>query len=130
VIFAARVLPATDPAFAGVKMEMKGPLRLYIVDFTVDPTTVTFNSAAEDAHEAQLEFVLTAYDRDGNRVNYVDKGFQINLNPERYTWTLDHGLHARIALDVPAAQTSLRIAVQDLNASRVGSLEVSLSAAK
>jgi VWFA-related protein len=139
VIFAARVLPATDPAFAGVKMDksaygamvtkMKGPLRLYIVDFTVDPATVTFNSVADDAREAQLEFVLTAYDQDGNRVNFVDKGFQINLNPERYKWTLDHGLRARMALDVPAAQTSLRITVQDLNAGRVGSLEVPLQVA-
>jgi VWFA-related protein len=138
VMFAARVLPATDPAFAGVKMDkssfgamaakMKGPLRLYIVDFTVDPKTVTINSAG-DAHEAQLEFVLTAYDQDGNRVNYVDRGFQINLNPERYTWTLDHGMRARMALDVPAGPTFLRIAVQDLSAGRVGSLEVSLAAA-
>jgi len=141
VLFAARVLPATDPAFAGAKMDtsaavgamaakLKGQMRLYIVDFTVDPSTVTFNSTADDAREAQLEFVLTAYDQDGSRVNYVDKGFQINLNSERYKWTLDHGLRARIALDVPAAQTSLRIAVQDLTTGRVGSLEVPLYAAK
>ena len=140
VIFAARVLPATDPAFADVTMEkgaigamaskLKGPLRLYIVDFTVDPTTVTFNSAAGDAHEAQMEFALTAYDQDGNRVNYMDRSFQINLNPERYTWTLDHGLHARMALDLPMAQSSLRIVVQDLSAGRAGSLEVPIAAAK
>ncbi len=140
VLFAARVLPATDPAFAGVKMDekavgamagkMKGPLRLYIVDFTVDPATVTFNSAAEDAHEAQVEFTLTAYDQGGNRVNYVDKGFQINLNPERYTWTLNHGVHARMALDLPAGPGFLRIAVQDLSAGRAGSLEVPLQTPK
>jgi VWFA-related protein len=137
VMFAARVLPATDPAFAGMKMDegaigamaakMKGPLRLYIVDFTVDPTTVTFNPTAGDARGAQLEFVLTAYDQGGNRVNYLDRGFQINLSPERYTWTLNHGLRARMALDVPAGPAFLRIAVQDLNVGRVGSLEVSLT---
>jgi hypothetical protein len=110
--------------------KLKGPLRLYIVDFTVDPATVTFDSAINDVHEARLGFALTAYDRDGNRVNYVDKGFEINLNPERYKWTLDHGLRARMALDLPAEQIFLRIAVQDLNAGRAGSLEVPLQAAK
>jgi hypothetical protein len=63
-------------------------------------------------------------------VNYVDKGFEINLNPERYRWTLDHGLHARMALDLPAAQGTLRVAILDQSTGHTGSLEVPIAAAK
>jgi hypothetical protein len=141
VIFAARVLPATDPALAGTKMEkgtigqmaasLKGPLRRYFVDFTVDPTTLMF-AAAGDAggtHQARVEFALMAYDQAGNRVNYVDQGFTVDLNPEHYARTMSHGYRARLALDLPAGQGFLRVVVLDHNTGHTGSLEILLKAA-
>jgi hypothetical protein len=60
----------------------------------------------------------------------VDQTLTAKLSTKQYGDAMASGLHARIALDVPAMQTALRIAVQDLNAGRVGSLEVPLGAAK
>jgi len=137
IIFAARVLPATDPAFAKVKMtkgaigemakSLKGPLHRYFVDFTVDPTTVAFNPAMGGERDAQIEFVLMAYDADGNRVNYLDNGFQISLNAARYAFTMSHGIRAQMALDLPAGAGFLRVAVLDLTTQHAGSLEVPLT---
>jgi hypothetical protein len=39
-----------------------------------------------------------------------------------------NGLHARMQLDLPQTHSSLRSAVQDLNAGRAGSLEMDVDA--
>jgi hypothetical protein len=52
----------------------------------------------------------------------------VNFTPKQYEDAMASGLHARMQLDLPAAHTSLRIAVEDLNAGRAGSLEVNVDA--
>ncbi|MGH9607135.1 MAG: VWA domain-containing protein, partial [Terracidiphilus sp.] len=137
VLFAARVLPSTDPAFAGMKIpktavgemaaSLKAPLHLYLVDFTVDPNTIAFSQTPGGVRQAQIEFILMAYDASGNRVNYEGHGFDLNLSPRRYASTLHYGLRARLALDLPPGSDSLRIAVLDQSNEHTGSLEVPLS---
>ncbi|HUA97886.1 MAG TPA: VWA domain-containing protein [Terracidiphilus sp.] len=140
ILFAARVLPSTDPAFAAVKMSkdpigqmvagLKGPLHRYMVDFTVDPSTVAFPEMPQGDHRASLQFVLMAYDPSGNRINYDDRSFQLNLNPQQYAFTLHYGVRARLALDLPAGTGSLRLAVLDLSNEHTGSLEVPIAIPK
>jgi hypothetical protein len=109
---------------------MKGPLRRFVVDLSLDAHSFSFLNTPEGTHQARLEFLLVAYDSEGNRANYLDRSLTANLSTKQYGDAMTSGLHARIAFDVPAAQTVLRVAVQDLNAGRVGSLEVPLGAAK
>jgi len=140
ILLQARVLPVTDPLLKNASLPagpagqmavtMKGPLRRFVVDLSLDARTFSFIDTLEGAHQSRLEFLLVAYDSDGNRVNYVDRALTANLSTKQYGEAMTSGLHARIALDLPDTQTSLRIAVQDLNAGRVGSLEVPLGAAK
>jgi hypothetical protein len=136
IIFLARVLPDTDPLFqdatlpSGPQGEMsaslKGPVHRYIVDLTLDPHEITFEEEQNGAHRAQIEFVVAAYDAETTRVNYLDRSIQLNLPSQRFARVMATGLPIRLALDLPQGQTSLRIAVQDLTASRAGSLEVPL----
>lgn len=141
VVFQARVAGANDPQLAGTKVpmdgaagemsaELKGPLHREIVDLKVDPRGISFAEAAGDVHAAQVEFVLVAYDGEGRKVNYVDKGFQMNLRREVYERTMAGGLPMRLAIDLPDGQYWLRIAVHDLVAGRVGSLEVPVKVAQ
>ena len=140
ILLDARVLPATDPLLKNASLpagpagqmaaKMKGPLRRFVVDLSLDPRSLSFLDTPEGAHQARLEFLLVAYDTSGSRVNYVDQALTAKLSTKQFGDAMATGLHARIALDVPAMQTALRIAVQDLNAGRVGSLEVPLGAAK
>jgi VWFA-related protein len=135
----ARVLPASDPAFQNVKLPggpagqmattMKGPLRRYVVDLSIDPREFTFNETPAGAHAGRMAFLLVAYDADGNRVNYLNQAMNVSFTPKQYADAMASGLHARMQLDVPTAHSSLRIAVEDLNAERAGSLEVDIDTA-
>lgn len=139
VIFKTRVLAATDPFFEGAQFpsipegamasSLKQPLHLYLVDLVVDPHFVTFEKMPDGVHQAKLEFVLVAYDADGKRVNYQDRSYAITIKPEDYDQKMKTGIQARLPIDLPAGQGSLRIAVQDLAAGQAGSLEVPVTVA-
>jgi VWFA-related protein len=134
VLFLARVLPATDPAFQEIPISntpsgemaasLKGPTRCYLVDLTVDPHGLVFNDEAGGVRQAQVEFVLEAYDSDGKRENYVDRSYAINIKPEDFVQKMETGVRARLALDLPEGHSFMRVAVEDLVAGHAGSLEV------
>jgi VWFA-related protein len=134
--FSARVLPATDPLFKDLKLPdtpasdapstPKGPLHRYIVDLKVDPHWLSYESTPDGARKASVEFVLVAYDSESRRVNYVDRGFQLNIKPDQYYRVMSSSIPARLAIDLPPGQIALRIAVHDLSAGHAGSLEVPL----
>ncbi len=135
----ARVLPSSDPLLSNVKLPagpagrmadgMKGPKQRYVIDLSVDPREFTFTQTPDGAEHARLEFLLVDYDADGNRVNYLDQAMNATFTPKQYADAMTSGLHARMQLDVPATRSSLRIAVEDLNAARAGSLEVGINPA-
>jgi VWFA-related protein len=139
VLFQARVLAATDPAFGGMKMpdgpagdmvtSLKGKAHRYLADLTVDPRGLAFDNLPVGVRQAQLEFVMVAYDAEGKRLNYVDRSFAINIKPEQFAQKMADGIHARLTLDLPEGQEFLRIAVQDLIAGRAGALELPLAVA-
>jgi VWFA-related protein len=137
--FQARVLPATDPVFEGSKLPegpagemaaaLKGPKQQFIVDLLADPRGLAFDTTPDGMHQAYAEYTLVAFDGDGNRVNYAERGFRMKLDPESYKKMMVSGVPLRQALDLPAGQFSLRIAVQCPAASRTGSLEIPLKVA-
>ena len=137
VLMLARVLPSTAPEFQGIPIpnapagematSLKGVTKRYLVDLTVDPHTLAFTNEAGGVHQAQLEFLLMAYDSDGKRVNYVDRGYAINIKPEEFAERMNSGVRGRLALDLPAGNLSLRVVVEDLVAGKAGSLEVPLT---
>jgi len=139
ILFQARVLPASDPLLQGTKFpagaggelnaSLKGPLQRLVVDLTVDPHTLHYDSTPDGALHSQVEFMLVAYDGDSHRINYLDKGFQLNLMAAQIQQTMQTGIRIRLPLDLPAGQFSLRIAVHDLAAERAGSLEVPVTVA-
>jgi VWFA-related protein len=139
ISFDARVLPASDPLFQGVKLTegpvgnmaatLKGPARRFVVDLVLDLHGLVFETAADGSRRAYLEFALVAYDPEGNRVNYLQHGFQLAIKPDRFEKLMVSGIPIRAELDLPEGQGSLRIAIQDFAAGRTGSLEVPLTAA-
>lgn len=134
ILFEARVLAADDPLLKGSKVPvgaagdmtatLKGPLHRVIVDIRADAHGFAYVETTGGAHSAKVEFTLVAYDADGKRVNYLDRGFQLNLRSAQFTQTMKDGIPIRLALDLPPGPAFLRIAVHDLDAGRVGSLEV------
>jgi hypothetical protein len=123
IIFKAQVLDANDPLLQGVKVPigpagelsatLKGPVDRYVVNFTLSPATLALGT-----------------EPDGTRtVNYVDHQFQLAIKPEQFERVAAKGITVLVPIDLPAGDNSLRIAVNDLNAGRTGSLEVPVTVA-
>lgn len=134
VLFQARVLPSDDPTLKGSQLpagpagemsaSLHGSTQRAIVDVKMDPHGLAIDDGADGSRTARIEFVLVAYDADGNRVNYLDRGFQLDAKSEKYARAMQNGIPIRLALDLPAGPVNLRIAVHDLNGDRAGSLEI------
>jgi VWFA-related protein len=134
ILFNARVLPSTDPRVDGAKLPpepagemaagLKEPTRRAILDLKVDSRGLQFTPSSNGELHARVEFVLVAYSLAGVRVNYLDRGFQVNLNSRQLSQARAKGFSVRFALDLPSEPVTLRIAVHDLDAARIGSLEV------
>jgi VWFA-related protein len=139
ILFRARILPSTDPVLSGISLpaasagemagDLKGPVQHTVVDLTVDARGLMFKETPEGAHQARIESTVTAYDADGKRINYVLRGNQLTVNRESYAALMTEGVPVRLALDLPAGECFLRIAVFDLDALKAGSLEVPLTVA-
>jgi VWFA-related protein len=137
ILFEARILDSNDPKLRGSRLpegpagelvaNLKQPTRRVIVDVKADLAGLALEQTSEGSRSGKIEFVLIAYDAEGKRINYFDKGFQLNLMPQQYAGTLANGIPIRMALDLPTERIFLRIAVHDLNSGKVGSLEVQLA---
>ena len=139
ILFKARVLPATDPLLADSKLpaglggemtaSLHPPVQHMIVDLMLRAHDVQFDSTTtpDGAHLAHLEFILIAYDANANRINYLDRPLELNMQAKQYAWSMTHGIPVRLPFDLPSGQITLRIAVADLSTNRTGSLEVPLT---
>ena len=136
ILFKARVLPAGDPAFQNVSLPaaapgekpaaFKGPVRRYIVDLTLDPHGLAFDTEPDGTRKAAIELAMIAYDDNGQRLTYWTHAFQLGLKPAQVQQIMASGISVRLPFDLPASNLNLRIGVHDLNANRAGSLEVPL----
>ena len=134
VLFETRVLPASDPEFKGADVHdgpagemtatLKGTTHRYVVDLKIDAHTLAFEQTPQGLHRAVIECTVVGYDAEGRRLNYEDGGNQIVLKADQYASILTKGLPVRMALDLPAGEAFLRVAVHDKTADRAGSLEV------
>jgi VWFA-related protein len=133
ILFEARVLPATDPLLKGANLpagpageltaSLKTPPHRIIADLKIDPHGFLYDSSSDGALHSKVEFMLVAYDAEGQRINYLDSGFELGLKAGQFAQTMKTGIRIRLPLDLPAGHFSLRIAVHDLATGRAGSLE-------
>jgi len=103
---------------------LKGTTHRYVVDLKIDAHTLAFEQTPQGLHRAVIECTVVGYDAEGRRLNYEDGGNQIVLKADQYASILTKGLPVRMALDLPAGEAFLRVAVHDKTADRAGSLEV------
>jgi VWFA-related protein len=139
VLFQARVLPASDPQFAGAKLPdghagemtatLKGGTHRYVADLVIDAHTLDLEKTPDGLHQVAIECVVVGYDDGGNRLNWEDATFTVALRPEQYAGILATGLPLRMQLDLPAGREYLRVAVKDVSADHSGSLEVPVAVA-
>ena len=139
ILFKVRVLAADDPLAkdvtpapgpAGEQKDVKGPVRRYLIDYAVDPHAFAFTTLSDGTRHARLEFAVIAYDADGRRLNYVDRGIAYDLTPPLYDRAMQTGVPMHQEIDLPAGRVYLRIVVHDLEGAKVGSTEVPVMVAR
>jgi hypothetical protein len=136
IIFKMRVLPLSDPALKGTVVDagtagelspkVKGPVERYALDYAADLHNASITVTPDGLNHGSFEFVAVAYDRDGARLNYIDKAFAVNMNDDQYKQAMQKGLQIHQQIDLPAGEVYLRAAVHDLTSDRVGSVEIPL----
>jgi hypothetical protein len=134
ILFKARVLPASAPALksshprpasAGMA-NPKGPVTRYFVDFFISMNQIEAETSSDHLYHSGLELLAIAYDPEGKPLNLVDHPFELKLTAEDYSRLLREGLPLHEEIDVPSSGTYLRVAVHDLKANHLGSLEVTI----
>jgi VWFA-related protein len=141
ILFQVRALPLGDPELTGPlpgnapagdkAASLKGGAHRFIVDLSVDPKGLTFAEGADGTLRTQLECALVAYDGEGKPVNSLGRIFDFHLSPEQYQQVQAAGgaVPVRLAMDLPAGDTVLRIVLYEPVSARTGSLEIPMRVA-
>ena len=138
IIFEARALPATSAAVKGVKAEagpagemaLKGRATRYVVQMDVDPHAIAWRRIRGNGGHASLEVTMVAWSPLGKRLNYVDRGFGVNLTAQQVQEAVKHGLPLDAEIDLPAGRCVLRIAVHDITTGRIGTVQIPVTVGK
>jgi VWFA-related protein len=138
IILKVRVLPTSTtaedkPAEGNVlnpHLKIQGPYRRYDIDYAAD-SRATITQTSDGIYHLDVQFLTYVYDQDGNLINYADNNAHAKLSPETYAGLLQRGLPYHQEISVPVkGQYYLRIGIHDLNADRVGALEIPVASVK
>jgi hypothetical protein len=105
-------------------------MQQYLISYGLLARQLEMSTDDAGAHQASLEFGLISYDEDGRKLNGLDTHIDDTIPAPRYAKLASDGYHVVQSIAVPVTAASLRLAVRDTRANRVGSLEVQLPLAK
>jgi VWFA-related protein len=127
VVYEAYVQSAPRPADAapaGGNGKLSGPVTRYSVNFTIPPSGLSFENAANGAQVGMIETAIVAWDAEGNKLNWAGGLTNFALNPASFEAAHRSGLMLQLELDVPSAAATLVTGVYDLGGQRAGTLEI------
>jgi VWFA-related protein len=136
LVFTVRVLPASatteqTPAPGNVLSpdgaKLKGPYRRLAVDFAINSHGFTFTHTG-DHYRDDISFITFVYDQSGTLIGSLESTMHANFDARVYAKFVSGPFSYNEDVSVPATGNYfLRIAVQDLNTSRVGAIELPVS---
>lgn len=139
ILFRARVLAAGDPAAQGLEPQagpagdlaakLKPPVKRYWIEYTANMNQVSAEVDANGLYRSNIEFVAIAYDHEGKVINAARHSYKLGMPQARYDEVLKSGYLIRNEIDLPEGDVWLRLAVHDVAADRVGSIEIPLTVA-
>ena len=137
ILFKALVVPAgppTDETVAEGNLltpSVRGPFRRYSVNFAAVAQKVSLRTLSAGSYQAHLEFVVIVYSADGEVQNRFGQSVTARLGLDELKELQRTGIQYHQVVSVPAkGEYFLRIAVHDLNADRIGALEVPVSSVR
>lgn len=121
--------PGPGEARAGQNAQLAGNFTRYDVDFALQSNGLSLLPAADGVRRKSLQVALMVYSQDFKPLNWEIRNISLLIKPEQ--WAVDQraGIHFRIEIDAPTGDAYLRTGVYDSSSSKVGTLEIPLSAA-
>jgi VWFA-related protein len=133
IVFDVRVAaPDQQPpngSVAGANSAMKNRAARYAIDYAASLGTINLAENANGMRQGHIEAVAIAYDRDGNRLNWVASDVPIALDQAGWNQYSRSGLQIHQVLDLPAGDVYLRVGLYDPNSGRFGTFEIPLHVA-
>jgi hypothetical protein len=108
---------------------MKNRAARYAIDYAASLGTINLAENANGMRQGHIEAVAIAYDRDGNRLNWVASDVPIALDQAGWNQYSRSGLQIHQVLDLPAGDVYLRVGLYDPNSGRFGTFEIPLHVA-
>jgi hypothetical protein len=137
IVFGARVVPIGKPriveAAAPTKSVKKhkqavGPLEMqrYGIDHAVAFSDLRFTPTAEGNYHGVVNFMVTAFDSEGKQIASQLSQSVADLKPEVMKDIMAGGVRIHQEIDVPVSGTAMRLGVEDVSNSHVGTMEIRL----
>lgn len=105
---------------------LSGMVQSYSIRLAIVAQQLQFTQMQDGRHRAALEIAVYAYAADGRKIGGTMQNLEASLPAAVYTHALQDGMYHNLKVQLPVEAASLRIAISNPEAHRVGSLEVAL----
>lgn len=122
------VQPEAGTSRAGENAQLGGKLTRYRIGFQLQASGLSLLLDADGARRKPLEVALVVYSQDGRPLNWVSRNIDLVIRPEQWAGASAEGVSFHFEIDAPAGDVYLRAGVYDRSSSKVGTLEIPLSA--
>ena len=140
IVFGAKVVPLGQPRMVkdapalsakAAKKKRKGEtepvaMQLYAIDYAVTPADLRFNPMPDGTYHDVINFMATAFDGEGALVASQISQVAADLKPETFRDIQLGGVRVHQEIDVPLKSVALRLGVEDVADSHIGTLEIPL----
>ena len=122
------VQPGSGAGRAGQNAQLTGKLMRYDVGFDLQASVLSLLPDADGMRRKSLQVALVVYGQDFKPLNWETRNISLLINPAQ--WAVDQRADIRfhIEIDAPSGDVYLRTGVYDSSSSKVGTLEIPLSA--
>ncbi len=137
IVFGARVVPVGKPRIleglptarpAKKRKKDAGPVEMqrYSIDHAVSVSDLHFRPTPEGKYHGVVNFMVTAFDGEGKQVASQLSELNAALKPEEMKDILAGGVRIHQEIDVPVNSVALRLGVEDVSDSHIGTMEIQL----
>lgn len=130
IVFDVRVAASDQrtPAgnLAGANTAMKNRAARYAIDYATDLHSIDLTEASNGIRQGRLSALVIAYDREGNRLNWVGNDVPISLDQAAWSQYGRYGFQIHQILDLPVGDIYLRVGLYDSGSGHVGTVEIPL----
>ena len=138
IVFSVRVVPEGKPyvpsnaaeVTTGKSKRKKGSrpeeMQRYSIDYAVAANDLRFSSSPAGNFQNSINFMITVFDEDGKLVAAQNSRAAIDLKPQGFRDVMLGGLRVQQQIEVPTKSASMRLGVEEVANSHIGTLEIPL----